>query len=677
MLRFSPVWVTLLLSVWGALLSWHFLRNSKQAYKQFASWTLKSVRAETRTEEQSIFADSEDDLLWFIQVSDIHISKFGSGNGASNLETFLKSVVPVVKPRFVVATGDLTDAKYPTNYQSGQLKEEWEIYRGLLRKYGALRVEDFWIDLRGNHDCFDVPGWESEQNFFRSYSSTGKASTKRIFVAGHRKFGLVTVDGCPDFGLSRPFNFFGSLSMDKMDELQKHLRELRDANVNHVVLASHYPLVTMQFSTASDGSNIQELTQNVTAYLSGHLHRLVWKAGEQLYAHRENGMLDLELNDLKDHAFFRIAALDHGRFTFADMPLSKMPYIVVLNPKDSRFNIPHLEGGQSPSRMTQLRVLIFGNSTSFDAKAIVNERDECKLIPVRKGGPLHVCRWRLEQLEVNAVHSLKVIASEPSGSSTTIKIDFQLDGQRSPIGSIGEKLLLLPLESLIAKTFWGAYGLLLVLILFPVGIRLYYNKKGQWRRVRMALLTSRGNLQSHGSKNSMGPASEAIYVPWLLSTIAPFIMLTEHHYIWTSFFFLSLYLPVGPWLCGWLSPSSKNLSFLSLWGVWTRATGWSAHLDSLVFCTSSLVLQIIPSFCLTAWLLYLRRWDVPSQIPRVVMFWASLISWSLLCIVQQCKLAGAYGWPVLILGLVPCWNLMGTWIIVVYTISLKTIQAAQ
>lgn len=677
MLRLSPVWTTLLLSAWGGLLSWHFLRHSKQVYKQFASWNFNGSRTMARMEGQGMFADSDDDLLWFIQISDIHISKFGIGDGASNLEAFLKHTVPAVKPRFVVATGDLTDAKYPTSYQSGQLREEWEIYNELLKKHGALRVKDFWIDLRGNHDCFDVPAWGSQQNLFRSYSGTGKASTMRLFSAGRRKIGLVTIDGCPDFGPSRPFNFFGSLPTEKMDRLQKHLHELRGANVDHVVLASHYPIVTMQFATASDGRNIQELTQDVTAYLSGHLHRLIWGVGEQLYAHRENGMLDLELNDLKDHAFFRIAAFDHGRFTFADMSLAQMPYIVILNPKDSRFNAPHLDRSQPPSITTHLRVLIFGNSTTFDAKAIVNARDECKLMPVREGAPLHVCRWKPEQLDMNAIHSLEVTASGPSGSSTTVKINFRLDGQRSPIGTIGETLMLLPLEFFIAATFWGAYCLLIALILLPVGIRLYYSKKGQWRRVKMALLASRGNPQEYGSKVSAGPASEVVHVPWLLSISAPFIMLIEHHYIWTSFFILSLYLPVGPWLCGWLSPSSQHLSLLSLWGVWTRATGWSARLDSLMFCTSSLLLQIIPSFCLTSWSLYLRRWDVPSQISRIVMFWASLVSWSLLCIIRQCKLAGAYGWPVLVLGLVPCWNLVGTWIIVVYTISLKTIQAAQ
>ena len=52
-------------------------------------------------------------LLWFVHISDLHISKFRSPERATDLEKFCVFLKQNVNPRVVVVTGDLTDGKVP------------------------------------------------------------------------------------------------------------------------------------------------------------------------------------------------------------------------------------------------------------------------------------------------------------------------------------------------------------------------------------------------------------------------------------------------------------------------------------------------------------------------------------------------------------------------------------
>ncbi len=51
-----------------------------------------------------------DGLVWFIHVSDIHISKFQDPGRIDDLDRFCHKNVDLVKPEVVLVTGDLTDA---------------------------------------------------------------------------------------------------------------------------------------------------------------------------------------------------------------------------------------------------------------------------------------------------------------------------------------------------------------------------------------------------------------------------------------------------------------------------------------------------------------------------------------------------------------------------------------
>ena len=67
----------------------------------------------------------------------------------------------VVDPATFIVTGDITDAKTPDHSGSGQYQEEWEEYDKIVKSVlGTGGGSERWLDIRGNHDTFDVPSPE-------------------------------------------------------------------------------------------------------------------------------------------------------------------------------------------------------------------------------------------------------------------------------------------------------------------------------------------------------------------------------------------------------------------------------------------------------------------------------------------------------------------------------------
>ncbi|CAL8074390.1 unnamed protein product [Calicophoron daubneyi] len=104
-------------------------------------------------------------LFWFVQITDIHISVHDGLSRAEDLRKFCRSRIPVIKPDLVIASGDLSDSKTADKYDSFQYRTEWELYRAAIRDSGVLNITH-WLDIRGNHDAFDVPGLDHEENYF-------------------------------------------------------------------------------------------------------------------------------------------------------------------------------------------------------------------------------------------------------------------------------------------------------------------------------------------------------------------------------------------------------------------------------------------------------------------------------------------------------------------------------
>ncbi|KAG0314209.1 Transmembrane protein 62 [Dissophora globulifera] len=286
-------------------------------------------------QDNVVIGDSKHNIFYFIQVSDLHISTFRKASTA-NFYTFLSTALPLIEPSFVVVTGDLTDAKDQNLVGSMQYMEEWVTYRDALEESGVLtkRGGSYWHDLRGNHDCFDVPSWDSKENMFANMSATRGPGFMFDVKTDYGKYGFIGIDACPEPGPARPYNFFGLFETPDMDNLKQRLALSKDNN--HTFVFSHYPVTTTMFGETSAGESFADLSKAFSVYMCGHLHKLKWGLGDALQAYQPTHFLELEVGDMKQNGVYRIMVVDNDMISFTDvsMPMTTIPSAMIPGFKD-------------------------------------------------------------------------------------------------------------------------------------------------------------------------------------------------------------------------------------------------------------------------------------------------------------------------------------------------------
>eukprot|EP00727_Mastigamoeba_balamuthi_P007355 m51a1_g324 hypothetical protein (871) ;mRNA; f:447384-451904 len=117
--------------------------------------------------------------LWFLQVSDIHISRLRatslkapertrltvsaavavrSWDVAQNFQRFLAEAVGTLRPSFVLVTGDIADSRINA-LSPEQHEDQWRAYRdALVAHFGALPNASYWVEVLGNHDMYNEVG---------------------------------------------------------------------------------------------------------------------------------------------------------------------------------------------------------------------------------------------------------------------------------------------------------------------------------------------------------------------------------------------------------------------------------------------------------------------------------------------------------------------------------------
>ncbi|XP_033734375.1 transmembrane protein 62-like [Pecten maximus] len=433
----SVTTVLLVLMVFGLLLS--FSPNIFDIVEENGNGIAKKKHV------PSTLGTSPDKLFWFVQVSDIHISKFYDAKRAPDLLKFCQEQLTVIKPDFVIASGDLTDAKLPDARGSRQYIEEWTSYKETVQK--CHEIVGTWLDIRGNHDAFDVPSEDDKKNYFRNYSIQGHKHPNS-YVYHHNKpwgrYSFIAMDACPDPGPRRPFNFFGYMNNRKTKRLMEHVKQTNGSNMT--VWFGHYPT---SLTILENGTRIRSLMRNATAFLCGHLHTLAGLV-PRMHARHNTGMLELELGDWKDNRLYRVLAIDHDLISFTDEHFGNWPVILVTNPKHAMY-MSDKEALDRPANSTHIRILIFSPDEITTADVYI---DGVYVGPAHHiQGPLFALPWQ-PQKYINGVHKLRVVVQDAAQRGREVTQPFTIDTKGLALPSIPALLLIVNVHNLAKLLFW-------------------------------------------------------------------------------------------------------------------------------------------------------------------------------------------------------------------------------
>ncbi|XP_014673085.1 PREDICTED: transmembrane protein 62-like isoform X2 [Priapulus caudatus] len=388
---------------------------------------------------------STKNMMWFIQVSDLHFSIFHD------------------------ETGDIVDAKGQLNIGSQQYVEEWKMYGNILNSSNVLQKTKV-LDIRGNHDSFNVPTHEDQENYFRKYSAQGQQgnlhSYHYIHKDGDAEYSFIAADATLLPGPKRPFNFFGYFQEEEMTLLEKFAEE--SLSSSGTVWFGHYP-TSIMFAP----SRFRHVMRSGLAYMCGHLHTLGGII-DRMYAFQKTGNLELELADWKDNRRYRVVAIDHGLLSFVDAQFRKWPIILITNPKDAMFEMPYHEPLESMLNSTHIRILVFSPGAVKAVKVRI-DNDQWK-DTVHVSGPLYVLAWDPRKFSTG-VHTIHATAEDEEGYHGSISQQFSLSG--SPVQQLSLLARLLLMTN-ICTLLQSVFAVLLGLTVIPLTVLKFYRPRPQF-----------------------------------------------------------------------------------------------------------------------------------------------------------------------------------------------------
>ncbi|EAT47735.1 AAEL001191-PA [Aedes aegypti] len=507
-------------------------------------------------------------VMWFLQISDIHISLYKDPSRVPHLIEFCNRTVDIIRPSVVLASGDLTDAKTANFLGSKQHEQEWRWYRDVLKDTNVLS-KTTWLDIRGNHDNFNVPALQTKQDLFTNYSAQGKNHPRsylhQVAKDGER-YSFIAVDACLDPGPKRPFNFVGMLSMNETQHIIGLAEKSRAMDTNYTIWFGHYPtscILTPGLGT-SGIRNLIGKYQEGYAYLCGHFHKL-GGAVPHMYTMQNEGFLELELGDWMKNRMYRLAAFDHGQFTFVDLQHNNWPVVLITNPKNALFNIPGKEDSRLQLESTHIRLLAFSPAkiTECQVKVDHGEWIDC----TRISRELFVVPWSPEKYE-RGLHKISAFIRDEEGRHRVVEQEFTLDGSRRQFSTLARFVLMYDTN----KIFQAFYSMALITCLVPLCVfRIWHMlvRSGTVTRPRIRSYCCRGWIRKM----------------WILSTVDRLVFPLIGY---------CLFVTCGPWSFGEVIDGHIGVVFV--WGIFVNGTFLPGTLTyfygffQLMFCQFPLII---------------------------------------------------------------------------------------
>lgn len=413
---------------------------------------LKSLRSLIQQPKWTL-KDEPTNLLWFLQISDIHVSKFRDiPSRVDDFKIFCSEVTEAVKPKVVIASGDLTDAK-DAILGSEQYVEEWATYHSALVDSGIFNKTK-WLDIRGNHDNFNVQYLHSSSDLFRNFSAQGRYH-KRSYLHQEDvdgiKYNFLGLDASAEPGTKRPYNFIGMVPLDEMNRVETLLK---DSPGNYTIWFAHYPTSTIM--TRPGASNIRQFIgkfDESSIFVAGHLHTL-GSLLFRMYTLQPEGFLELELGDFMKNRLFRVGVFDHGLFSFADVKLGTWPIAVITNPKNLLFNNPFKEDIGLQRKSTHIRIVAFSTSQITLCKIRINDDDwqKCE----KKTDNFFVVPWSPSSY-LQGKHKIEVLVGDADGRIFNQEQFFALDGTRAQFDLLARFVLMSDITTVFQIEFFVAF----------------------------------------------------------------------------------------------------------------------------------------------------------------------------------------------------------------------------
>ncbi|CAH8501553.1 unnamed protein product [Heterobilharzia americana] len=430
-----------------------------------------------------VIDDRNHNIFWFMQITDLHLSKFGHKDRGEDLREFCSTHIPVIQPELVIASGDITDGKSSIIPGSSQHIEEWENYKSVLVNSGVLKLTK-WFDIRGNHDAFDVPSSGHARDYYSQFGVKGKPPTKSYIFKVSKSYGqysFVSIDLSLEPGIKWPFNFFGYLSMDVQKQLLKSITQAKGSNQTFIF--GHHPTSTV----VSQDLNLRSLIgDNAFAYLCGHLHTLHGTT-KRMYVSQPQGYWEWELGDWRENRYYRIVAVDHDLVSFVDVVKStknsgvtEWPIILITNPKNSQFLLPNKEPVDRIKSSTHIRILVWSKWPIQSVSVKINDIfqgyaqpatlvDDDTITPTTQS-PLYILSWNPSQWSdaSHSFHTIEVTAKDTFGNQRTVTQPFSFqDPTEFKTGFLSRYFISTNLSTSVAVLYYMLWILMCTFVILP------------------------------------------------------------------------------------------------------------------------------------------------------------------------------------------------------------------
>lgn len=550
---------------------------------------------------------SSDHLIWFLQITDLHISIHRDPSRLLEFREFCNVTVNVIQPKVVLASGDLTDALVENSIGSKQEHQEWEYYKNVIDQTNVSK-NVLWLDVRGNHDNFDVINLDSKNNYYTNYSVQGKKHHRSYMYnveAGLETYSFIAVDACLKPGPKRPFNFIGILDQKEIKRIQQLINQSKESNAAHTIVFGHYP--TSSIISQAD-TNIRSVLGNhrdSLAYLCGHFHTFLGMVPE-MYTIQREGFLELELADWKNSRTYRLAAIDHGQFSFIDIKHQDWPVVLITNPKNVLFMMPQRENLESIIKSTHVRVLAF---STVPIKSIEIQLDnEVSLLQCDHiSGPLYTLPWNATRYK-KGIHQITVRVTDEEGKTKIVSQSFSLDGSWISPSILAKYLLMTNVVCIFQIQFVISLMLTIGPLCFFRFLHMYYRKKrtDKLRRLNLGIFW-------------------VMFKPlWILSTIDR---------VFYVLMLYTLYVAVGPWTVGEIIEGHTGVIFM--WGTFIEGMYLPGGLTYLYGVIELLVYQLpltlMLALVVSHRLIYIEQPPETSCLIRFYKYWPFL---RVICVVS-------------------------------------------